>query len=91
MKEFLPARGGILSLGRARSGTRSAPMERKRENDGSGLGQLSRILGDHQLLVGGDDPDGDLGVFGGDDPLVAAELVLLGVELDAQEFQALKT
>ena len=51
--------------------------------------QLGGILGDHELLVGGDDPDLDLGIVSGDQSLLAADLVALGVELDAHELQAL--
>ena len=46
------------------------------------------ILRDHELLVGRDDPDLDLGVVGRDDGLFAAGLVLLRVELDAEVLQA---
>ena len=45
------------------------------------------ILRDHELLVGRDDPDLDLGVVGRDDGLFAAGLVLLRVELDAEALE----
>ena len=54
-----------------------------------GVDQRGGVLRDHQLFVGGDDPDGDLGVIGGNDGFLAPGVVLLGVNLDAQEFQAL--
>ena len=53
------------------------------------LDQLSGVLSDHQLFVGGDDPNLNSGVVGGDLDLVAALLVLLGVDLDAQVAQVL--
>ena len=51
--------------------------------------QSGGVLGDHQFLVGGDDPDLDLGIVGGDEGLLAADLVALRVQLDAEEFQTL--
>ena len=49
------------------------------------LDQLGGVLSDHQLLVGGNDPDLDLGVGGGDEHLLAALAVQLGVDLDTHE------
>ena len=51
------------------------------------LDQLSGILSDHQLFVGGDDPNLNLGVVGGDLDLSAALLVHFGIDLDAQVAQ----
>src|SRR5574344_22324 len=54
-----------------------------------GVGRLLRedlhgVAGDHELLVGRNDYDGDLRAFGGNDELPAANLVRLLVELDAE-------
>ena len=51
------------------------------------LDQLSGILSDHQLFVGGDDPNLNLGVLSGDLVLAAALCVGLSVDLDTQEAQ----
>ena len=46
------------------------------------------IHGDHELLVRGDEEDGDLGVGRGDDAFFAADLVGVLVHLDAHELEA---
>ena len=53
----------------------------------AGLQQVHGVGGNHQLLVGGDDHDLNLRVVGRDDSLFAANVVLLLVELHAQELQ----
>ena len=55
----------------------------------SALDDSGSIHGDHQFLIGGDDQDPDLGVGGGDVDLLAADLVLLLVQLHAHEGQLL--
>ena len=50
---------------------------------------LGGIHGDHQLLVGGDQEDLDLGIGGGEDGFLAADVVGLLVQLQAQELEAL--
>ena len=50
---------------------------------------MSAVVGFRPAGVGGDDPNGDLGVIGGDDGFLAPGVVLLGIQLDAQEFQTL--
>ena len=39
------------------------------------------ILGNHQFLVGGDDPNSNLGIIRGDDGFLTADVVLLGIVL----------
>ena len=53
------------------------------------LQQIHRIGGDHQLLVGGNDDDFDLGVVGRDDGLLTTDVVLRLIELDAKELHVL--
>ena len=53
------------------------------------LDQLSGILSDHQLFVGGDDPNLNLGILSGDLVLEATLLVGLSVDLHTQEAQVL--
>ena len=50
---------------------------------------LEGIESDGQLFVGGDDPNLNLAVLGGDLGLVVRGGVLLGVDVDAEEAQAL--
>ena len=58
-----------LSKGRVGEGRRRYAAARKLFNllCLGGVDQLGSVLSDHQLFVGGDDPDLDLGVGGGDD------------------------
>ena len=51
--------------------------------------QLSSVASDHQLFVGGNDPNLHLGIGGGDQSFLTADIVLLGVDLDAQVAQVL--
>ena len=59
------------------------------KNSKLALNDSGGIHGNHQLLIGGDDQDTDLGVGGGHVDLLAADLVLLLVQLDAHEGQLL--
>ena len=43
--------------------------------------QRGGVLRDHQLFVGGDDPDGDLGVIGGNDGFLAPVVVQIIVDI----------
>ena len=49
------------------------------------LHQFSGILGNHQLLIGGNYPHLDLGIVGGDQRFLAPHLVALRIQLYAHE------
>lgn len=49
---------------------------------------LGSVHGDHELLIGGDEQHLHLGVGGGDDGFLAADVVGLGIHLYSHELQA---